>query len=99
MLNYWELEELASRQENVILTVVTNVFVSSPHKIILPTQFELCISQGYNVAMPECYLHKELLKNGIITNTLKLFILYKGTFVFTQEQKQDNVCSLRVSLT
>ena len=51
----------------------------SIYLIILSSQVELCISQGYYVAMPECYLDKVLLKNEIITNTLKLFILYKVT--------------------
>lgn len=63
------------KKKKAIFTLLTNVFVYSPHKIILSTQFKLCISQGYYVAMLECYLHKVLLKNDIITNTLKLFIL------------------------
>lgn len=65
----------SSNNKTVIFTLLTNVFVCSPRKVMLSSQSELCISQGYYVAMLECYLHKMLLKNDIITNTLKLFIL------------------------
>lgn len=67
------------KKKNAIFFLLTNAFVYSPHKIILSTQFGLCISQGYYVAMLECYVHKVLLKNDIITNILKLFILCKVT--------------------
>lgn len=67
--------------------------MDSPHKILVSKQLELCFSQGYYVAILECYLHKVLLKNDIITNTLKLFILGRVTSQ-TQEHK-DSMLSFK----